>query len=400
VNVVDLVEWQTTPIRGALGEHVARRVHGAHPRSFDVGAPSVLAGPHWTVRSTGLIGYLPLDRDHALRIAPKVPIACVLAMLELAYDLPSLAWHAGLATHDAVDGLFETLALVLARKVADRVRKGLHRAYVEERDELGAARGRILPRETLARTVRGATGLVCDFETLTDDLLDNQILLWTLDRLRRSPLGRADVQREVRASHRLLAACLSLVPVRLEDCARSYDQRNADYRALHALCHLLLTACGATTAPGAIESVPFTVFMPALFERFVARWLARTLARVHVDAHVGLPLAAGLTYDVDLVVRERPGGQALAVLDTKYKDHTTPSADDVQQVVFYATVLGCREALLVYPRVVHPLVVQAGPVTVRTLGVDLSGLPAMDTGPFHAWADRFVASAAPGVIPT
>jgi hypothetical protein len=34
----------------------------------------------------------------------------------------------------------------------------------------------------------------------------------------------------------------------------------------------------------------------------------------------------------------------------KYKDHEVPSPGDVQQVVFNATVLGCRDAVLVYPR--------------------------------------------------
>lgn len=393
MSVLDLVEWQYVPL-GPDAEAIARLVIATHDSNFDIQEPSRLTGQDWAMRSRGLVGYLPLGDGHALRIAPKVSIRSLLAMLDLAPDLDSLDWHEGTTVEGTVEGLFDVLAMLLARKVANRVRKGLHRAYIEERDELQAARGRILPRETLARRLRGATGLVCDFETLTDDLIDNQILLWTLERLRRSSLGSPEVRREVRSSHRLLAASLSLVPVRPEDCVREYHQLNADYRPLHALCRLLLEACGSALTEGSAESIPFTIWMPTLFERYIARWLARELGDVLVDDHVAIKLADGLSYDADVVLRDRTTRAPLAVLDTKYKDSDKPEPGDVQQVVFYATALGCTEAMLVYPRPVTPVHVQAGPVHVRTLGVDLSKLPATDAAPFLSWAANLSRSAA------
>lgn len=387
MNVVDLTEWRPEPLRGEGGSRIARAVLSAGYGQLAVEAPSETGGADWTVCSKGLVGYLPLGHDVALRIAPKVPISSVLAMLDLAHDVASLEWHRGLATHGVVDGLFDTLASLLARQVANRARKGLYREYVAEQDELSAARGRILPRETLARTLRGAATLVCDFETLTDDLLDNQILLWTLDRLRRSPLGRPEVRREVRASHRLLAACLSLVPVRPVDCERSYNQLNADYRPMHALCRLLLEACGSATADGEVASIPFTISMPHLFEKYVARLLAERLQPLHVEPHRHFTLADGLSYDADLVLLDGPGGTPLAVMDTKYKLADRPEPADVQQVVFYATVLGCREACLIYPRAMAPVSFAAGPVTVRTFGLDLAALPAVDVAAMTTWAE-------------
>ncbi len=274
---------------------------------FDVQEASKLTGKPWALCSRGLVGYLPLDERRALRIAPKVPIGSLLAMLDLAPDLDSLAWRDGITADSTVDGLFDVLARLLARRVANRVRKGLHRAYIEERDELETARGRILPRETLARRLRGATALVCDFETLTEDRIDNQILL-------------------------------------------------------------------------------FTLWMPKLFESYVARWLARELEGVLVDEHVDIALGSGLTYDADLVLRDPATRRPLAVIDTKYKDSDKPAPGDVQQVVFYATAPGCTEALLLYPRPVMSIHVQAGPVHVRTLGIDLEKLPAVDPAPIRGWA--------------
>lgn len=384
MNVIDLEEWAFAD-PGAQAESIARLVLARGGKQFEIREPSALTGAAWGLRSCGLVGYLPLGGGHALRIAPKVPVRCLLAMLDIA-DLEGLDWHdPAVAEASTVDGLFDVLARLLARKVADRVRKGLHRAYLEERDELQVVRGRILPRESMARQLRGATALVCEYESLTEDLVDNQILLWTLERLRRAPLTSLETRRQVRASHRLLAGALSLVPFRPADCDRSYDRLNADYRPMHVLCRLLLDACGDGGEAGDDEIVPFTIWMPLLFERYVARWLARVLTGVQVSAHEKLNLS-GLRYDIDVVIRDPVTRRPLAVLDTKYKDDGKPAADDVQQVVFYATVLGCTEALLVYPRPVVPVTVNAGPVTVRTLGLDLSQLPAADPTAFAAWA--------------
>jgi hypothetical protein len=51
-----------------------------------------------------------------------------------------------------------------------------------------------------------------------------------------------------------------------------------------------------------------------------------------------------------LVLRDTSTGEILCVLDTKYKDTTTPATDDVAQIVAYAEKMGCQEAILVYPR--------------------------------------------------
>ena len=77
---------------------------------------------------------------------------------------------------------------------------------------------------------------------------------------------------------------------------------------------------------------------------------------------------------MDVVVRDRADGRALAVIDTKYKDHDRPAPADIQQVVFYATALGCADAWLLYPRPVVVRSIAVGPVRVHTLGFDLGDM--------------------------
>jgi hypothetical protein len=89
--------------------------------------PDPLNGAPWRVRSTGLVG-LPAARRRrraALRVAPKLPIASILALLERAYDLESLRWHSGLDAATTIEGLFEVLVSLLCHRIGTRLRQGL-----------------------------------------------------------------------------------------------------------------------------------------------------------------------------------------------------------------------------------------------------------------------------------
>jgi 5-methylcytosine-specific restriction enzyme subunit McrC len=75
-----------------------------------------------------------------------------------------------------------------------------------------------------------------------------------------------------------------------------------------------------------------------------------------------------LYFDIDLVLRDTSTGEILCVLDTKYKDTTTPAADDVAQIVAYAEKMGCQGAILVYPcGLPRPFEARVGDVRVRSL---------------------------------
>ena len=60
--------------------------------------------------------------------------------------------------------------------------------------------------------------------------------------------------------------------------------------------------------------------------------------------------------------------QAICVLDTKYKVPEQPTATDVSQVVTYAVIKGCQNAILIYPVAPSaPLDQQLREIRVRSL---------------------------------
>jgi 5-methylcytosine-specific restriction enzyme subunit McrC len=139
-----------------------------------------------------------------------------------------------------------------------------------------------------------------------------------------------------------------------EGCVgRSYNRLNADYEPMHALCRFFLENSGPTHERGDRSMLPFLVNMPRLYELFVSEWLKAHLPdavslvpqeRAHLDG------TSGLYFDINLVLRDTSTGKVLGVMDTKYKNTTTPATNDVAQIVAYAEKMGCQEALLVYAR--------------------------------------------------
>ena len=123
--------------------------------------------------------------------------------------------------------------------------------------------------------------------------------------------------------------------------------------------------------------LPFLVNMSRLYELFVSEWLSAHLPDIISlvpQERAYLDETSDLYFDIDLVLRDTSTGEILCVLDTKYKDTTTPATDDVAQIVAYAEKMGCQEAILVYPRgLPRPFEARVGDIRVRSLSFSLDG---------------------------
>lgn len=355
-----------------LGELLWRE-HGSEPCRIEVEFPSPKTEGKWVLKNLGYVGLLPLSRDRTLSLQPKVPIDNVFRMLEYAYRLDVFRGPDSVVGARSMQEVYESLARVLARRVRDRGRKGLHRTYVSRQERLTVVRGRL----DLSRLPGGGLDprLPCQFEEHTPDHRDNQILLDALDRVLRSGICRNEAQRETREAHRVLYGAVTSVTFTESDVVRrSYNRLNHDYRGLHALARFFIAHTGPTQRSGTDSMAPFLIDMAQLFEAFVAAWLQQHIPPglwVEVQERGSYDPEGEINYRIDLVLYD-DAAHPQAVLDTKYKRTMVPSSEDVAQVVTYAISKGCREAVLVYP---HNLGESrdftVGRVRVRAMGFQL-----------------------------
>jgi 5-methylcytosine-specific restriction enzyme subunit McrC len=375
--VVDLQEYRPTYLPAqALPQIIAEKIYTTYGSQVTIEPPSFRNENRWELVSQGSVGYIPVADEVGLRLHPKVPVRNIVRMLEYAYGLQSLQFFDELATCSSLQEFFSELASILARRVLDRARRGFHRAYIHQEENLPYLRGRLDIGAIAARP--WATKFDCRFEDHLADIRENQLLAWSLMAILRSGYCNEEVLPFVRHAYHSVQSFTSVIPFDPQDCVGwNYNRLNVDYGPMHALCRFFLDHSSPSHQVGEDSTTPFLVDMAALYERFVAEWL-----RIHLPPHLSLEIQENVEtgsngevcFRIDLVIYDAQASQVRWVLDTKYKAPPKPSSDDVSQVVTYAQLKGSKQAALVYPtRLEQPYLGKLGNVHVASLTFPLAG---------------------------
>jgi 5-methylcytosine-specific restriction enzyme subunit McrC len=332
--------------------------------------PSPKTGGDWQLTAQGWVGYIPVSTEITLALRPKVKLSNLFRMLEYAYRLQGIKFLGGLVNCSSLEEFYEYLASILAKRVLDRSRRGLYRAYRSEEGVLSYLCGRMNIEHLAKRS--WDPRILCSYDEHTADLEENQILAWTLSRIAKSGALSERVLPTVRRAYHALRGFVTLVPFTPANCVnRLYNRLNDDYQPLHALCRFFLEHSGPSHESGDRTMIPFLLDMGRLFELFVAEWLrARLPDNIRVTAHERVNIGAGgaFYFDIDLVIDDPATGEVAFILDTKYKTPDTPSMDDVAKVTAYAAAKKCRNAVLVYPSPLRDQFEdQIGDIYVRSL---------------------------------
>jgi 5-methylcytosine-specific restriction enzyme subunit McrC len=376
-RVIELVEHVPTHLAfDELSQAEAELLWRRFDKHLEVEYPSPRSGQRWRLTPKSSVGYLPVTPELGIAVRPKLEVRSVFAMLEYAYDLKSFQLFDGLHACSALEELFERVAVILARRVRGRVRRGVYRAYQPEHDRLPYVRGRLDIPQLVAAPWRAA--LACRFEEHTADVEDNRLLLWALHVAVRSGICTEPSSRHVLEAYRSLAGSVSLMEYEPSSYVRRrYQRLNEDYEPMHALGRFIVEHASPRHVHGAHAMVPFLLDMNRLYERFVAAWLHEHLPAnwsIEQQDHLSFGTGAGVQFIADLLIRDRATREPIVVLDTKYKRDVRPSSNDLAQVAAYATAWGTEEAVLVYPAAPEPAwQARVGRVRVRALTFSVSG---------------------------
>lgn len=317
----------------------------------NVEGPTPLNGRQWRLTAQGWAGFIRLTETLALSLQPKTSICNLFGMFEYAYRLNSFDFGHGLISTQSLQEVYEQLASVLARRILDRSRKGLYRAYLPEDQRLAYIRGRFDVPASVRRP--WDANLRCHYHEHTADVEENQILAWTLWRIVRSGYCRERVLPVVRQAYRAVQSFTSLQPFSPDACdERLYHRLNQDYRPLHALSRFFLAQSGPSHYIGDRQMAPFVVNMAQLYEQFVAEWLVAHKPdgwRVKKQTSLSYGSHGQRSFRPDIIIEDAVTGRTMLVLDTKYKVNASPDDADIAQMVAYAVMTGCRETALIYP---------------------------------------------------
>lgn len=287
-------------------------------------------------------------------IRPKIPLVNVFAMLDPLADVD--ARQDSLAPQTGTETL-EFLAGQLARRMAERVAAGLHRAYRERCEQGTVLHGRL----DLPAQLREAPGrkdqLHGRVDELSADIPCNQAVKATGEALLVSPLLGTEVRAALRQALTGFESVSSVsLPPRLWERIAS-ERLPMEYRPLLDLCRLLADSLNLCDAAGSMPAPSFLLDLERVFERHVTRGVVEAFAgsRTHtvaVQVTHTVAESAGDQQDVtmrpDLTIDRE--GRTVLVVDAKWKRWTgSAETGDLYQVLAYGTALGAEGVVLVYP---------------------------------------------------
>lgn len=325
---------------------------------LDSAAPDPERPGHWRLRAGHQVGAVRLPSGAVLRIAPKTPVGRLFFLLGFSLD-PGGAWcdsregTVGTGEHDEV---VPALAHAVERQIDAALRQGVLQGYRETAESAHVVRGRLREAEQIRLHFGRMPPAEIVYDAYTADTAENRILRAAVERLLRLPSVPGPVRR--RLGHQRIRLADAGPLVRGQNLPHWQPSRlNSRYRPALRLAEAVLRSTSPEHRSGPLALNGFLLDMNRLFEDFVTVALREALREYGLTARLqdvhALDPGGRVRMKPDLVVYGADGRTPVAVVDAKYKTekphraHGYPNAD-LYQALAYATVLGLREAHLVY----------------------------------------------------
>jgi 5-methylcytosine-specific restriction enzyme subunit McrC len=179
MNTVTLIEYKPCNIpRHDIPQDIIDQLKDKYKNKLKINLKYTKKGDQWELIPQGWIGYIPISNDWNFHIKPKVPITNIFGMLEYAYNLKSFQFLDGLMTCESLPDFYNRLATILAHRILKRTQKGLYSTYIKQSRNLSYVKGKIDIKTMIKHPWKPK--LYCHYDNFTQDIEDNQILLWTI----------------------------------------------------------------------------------------------------------------------------------------------------------------------------------------------------------------------------
>ncbi len=330
----------------------------------------------FVIKADSKVGFISVQGVQ-VNVAPRFPIYNIFYFLGLLEEMKLDSEKVQISeSNDFLTVLFQSFI----HSVTSSTRKGLISGYVNREDSLQVLRGRI----DFSRQLKKNPGNYFPFEVTFDDFIEdvpeNQILKKALHISLKYGLQNRNLRNQ--AQNLLFnfkdVSDISEVP------AWNESRLNSHYWNALRLAELIISGNGFHENTGDIQINGFSIDMYKVFEDFVAKQLAE---RINSSDDL-VATQKSLLLDVGGIYREKPDviwfrqGKPFQVLDTKYKQpegetQQRDSLNDLRQVISYASLLGLKEAHIVYGVAGNARSIETRQegITVYTHGLDLGKTP-------------------------
>ena len=330
----------------------------------------------FVIKADSKVGFISVQGVQ-VNVAPRFPIYNIFYFLGLLEEMKLDSEKVQISeSNDFLTVLFQSFI----HSVTSSTRKGLISGYVNREDSLQVLRGRIDFSQQLKKSPGNYFPFEVTFDDFIEDVPENQILKKALHISLKYGLRNRNLRNQ--AQNLLFnfkdVSDISEIP------AWNESRLNSHYWNALRLAELIISGNGFHENTGDIQINGFSIDMYKVFEDFVAKQLAE---RINSSDDL-VATQKSLSLDVGGIYREKPDviwfrqGKPFQVLDTKYKqpegeNQQRDSLNDLRQVISYASLLGLKEAHIVYGVAGNARTIETRQegITVYTHGLDLGKPP-------------------------
>ncbi|WP_394190945.1 McrC family protein [Paenisporosarcina quisquiliarum] len=311
------------------------------------------------IRTTSFVGLIELERLRII-IQPKFDDTFT-EVINMALFANGRPFWSEVETRGSMEKseLFRMLISKFLNETENLLKKGLKKDYVEHSGNLKQVRGKVSLRKNALHNYNLPNNIYCEFDELTQDIVENQLILKVLTLLDKLPLESYLKHRIYMLQIQFSSICVPYEERKWPEL--SYNRLNDNYRVVHTFGRFIFEKLFLQNYTASDNNhFAFLVDMNELFERFVGAVLKRYLPphfRVTEGQRItNAVLLDGLRYrDVipDIIVRDERLERTY-VIDTKYKayDFKKVITSDIFQLAFYAQYFqkaDIYKATIVYP---------------------------------------------------
>jgi 5-methylcytosine-specific restriction enzyme subunit McrC len=221
----------------------------------------------------------------------------------------------------------DLLAAILAKGIANQIRRGLNRDYASKTETISSFIGKINVSQSIMQQAILRKKLVCDFDEFTENTYMNKILKTTAMLLIRSEDVSILHKKELKKVMLYFTGVDEINPFKIQWQNIKYNRNNATYKMLLNICYLIIKGMLLTEQNGSLKLAHYVddQHMHKLFEKFVLGYYRKHYPQFNASAsHIDWDVEDGVieflpTMKSDITLQFK--GKTI-IIDTKYYEHT------------------------------------------------------------------------------
>lgn len=228
---------------------------------------------------------------------------------------------------ESFDNIHDLFAAILSVGIAQQLKQGLYKEYIEKNESLNVMRGKIDIAGTITERIQNKRTLSCEYDDLSVNNIFNQILKTTASLLLKEKSVKGETKVDLKKELLYFSEVDEIDPFNIRWDMLRFSRNNQSYQMLLSLCRLVLEGMLLSTDNGEIKLAQFLdeQRMCRLYEKFILEfyrkevpWVKASAPKINWQTDTDSTLLP--TMQSDIVLQK---GEKTLIIDAKYYTHST-----------------------------------------------------------------------------